>query len=87
MVTLLIRTGSTGRSPSFGCTPEMVRTLFIPSITFPKIVYLLSKPGSRFRVMKNCELAESGDIERAAPTGRRALSEVRGKVVRAAVPA
>ena len=29
----------------------------------------------------------AADIERAAPTGRRALSEVRGKVVRAAVPA
>ena len=36
---VLIRMGSSGLSPSLGWTPEMVRTLFIPSITFPKIVY------------------------------------------------
>ena len=40
----LILTGSTGRSPSFGWTPAIVRTLFIPSITLPKIVYRCQSP-------------------------------------------
>ena len=35
---ILILMASSGRSPCFPWTPAMVRTLFMPSITLPKIV-------------------------------------------------